>query len=114
MAADASRPLAERIDPRTTALLVVDVQNDFCHSDSAMAKAGNDMRAAQEMVPRLLLLVDAARGAGVRIIWIKTTHGDDDTSEVLEEQRLRTRPGSVANCRVGTWGAELYRVEPEA
>ena len=107
-------PLPDKIDPKTTALVVVDVQNDFCHSDSPHAKLGHDVSAAQAMVPRLMLLVDAARGAGATVIWVKTTHGEHDTSAVQWEQRHRTRPGTDMLCRPGTWGAEFYRVEPEA
>lgn len=107
-------PLAEKIDPENTALVVVDVQNDFCHSDSPQTKLGHDVTAAQEMVPRLLLLVDAARGAGATVIWVKTSHGEHDTSEVQWEQRRRTRPGTDMLCRPDSWGAEFYRVEPEA
>lgn len=107
-------PLSQKVEPETTALLVVDVQNDFCHGDSAMAKSGSDVSAAQEMVPRLLLLVDAARGAGASLIWIRTTHDKVTTSEVWHEQHQRNKPGSPLNCQPDTWGAEFYRVEPEA
>jgi ureidoacrylate peracid hydrolase len=104
--------LEERIDPKTTALLVVDVQNDFCHSDSPHAKRGADVSAAQAMVPQLMLLVDAARGVGADVIWIRTNHNEQTTSKVQWEQRQRTRPGSDLICRPGSWGAEFYRVEP--
>jgi len=105
--------LAERIDPKTTAVIVVDVQNDFCHSDSPLARAGNDMSAAQEMVPRLLQLIDAARGVGTTIIWVKVLHFEYTTSPVGTEHRQRTRPSAQLICQEGTFGAEFYRVEPE-
>ena len=63
--------LPERVDPSKTAVIVVDVQNDFCHSDSPLTKVGMDTTAAQEMVPNLLQLIDAARAAGTTIIWVK-------------------------------------------
>jgi len=105
--------LAERIDPKTTAVIVVDVQNDFCHSDSPLARAGNDMSAAQEMVPRLLQLIDAARGVGTTIIWVKVLHFEYTTSPVGTEHHQRTRPSAQLICQEGTFGAEFYRVEPE-
>jgi ureidoacrylate peracid hydrolase len=113
MSPTAPLSLTERIDPKTTALVVVDVQNDFCHSDSPLAKIGNDMTAAQEMVPRLLQLVDTARAAGTTIIWVKMIHREWTTSAVGQEHRLRTRPNAQLICQEGTFGAEFYRVEPE-
>jgi nicotinamidase-related amidase len=35
--------LAERIDPKHGMLIVVDMQNDFCHRDGAACKRGRDM-----------------------------------------------------------------------
>lgn len=105
--------LADRIDPKTTAVVVVDVQNDFCHSDSPLAKIGMDMTAAQEMVPHLLQLIDSARGAGATIVWVKMVHSENTVSPVTLEHRLRTRPNAEMICVEGSWGTELYRVEPE-
>jgi nicotinamidase-related amidase len=105
--------LVDRIDPKTTAVVVVDVQNDFCHSDSPLAKIGMDMTAAQEMVPRLLQLIDAARGAGATIVWVKMVHTENTVSPVALEHRQRTRPNAAMICMEGAWGTELYRVEPE-
>lgn len=108
-----SLSLAERIDPKTTALVVVDVQNDYCHADSPMVtKAGLDVGAAQAMLPRLLHLVDAARAAGALVIWVRMVRTEFTRSEVEREQRERVRPGAADICREGTWGAEFYRVEP--
>jgi ureidoacrylate peracid hydrolase len=107
-------PLDRKIDPKTTALAVVDVQNDFCDREGALANTGGDVSAAIEMVPRLMLLVDAARGAGADVIWIRTHHDENTTSPVQWEQRQRTRPGSPLPCQPNTWGAGFYRVEPEA
>ncbi|MGE3271465.1 MAG: cysteine hydrolase family protein [Chloroflexota bacterium] len=112
MSETAALTLAERIDPKTTALIVVDVQNDFCHSDSPLAK-NNDMSLVQDMVPRLLQLIDAARAAGTTIIWIKVLHFEWTTSAAGTEHRARTRPNSQMICQEGTFGAEFYRVEPE-
>lgn len=50
-----------------TALLVLDVQNDFCDSKGAFAKfLGWDARPIREMVPRLVQFVNRAREGGFR------------------------------------------------
>ena len=35
--------LEELVDPKHTALIVVDMQNDFCHPKGAFAKRGSDL-----------------------------------------------------------------------
>jgi ureidoacrylate peracid hydrolase len=110
------RTLEEKIDPKHTAVIVVDVQNDFCHPDSPLAKDGRDLSAAQDMVPRLAGLIDDARATGVPVIFIQMVSTDATISEVAREQRLRTRPWADPDdyiCKEGSWGAEFYVVGPQ-
>lgn len=104
--------LAARVEPKSTALIVVDVQNDFCHSDSPLGKIGFDMTAAQDMVPRLLQLVEAARSAGTTVVWVRMVLNEWTRSPVAEEHRMRLRRNADLICKEGSWGAEFYRVEP--
>ncbi|MDQ1576471.1 MAG: ureidoacrylate peracid hydrolase [Microbacteriaceae bacterium] len=103
-----------RYDPAHTALIVVDVQNDFCHPEGSLGKIGNDTSAAVEMVPRLVKLIDEARAAGVPVIFIQTIHDEtNDSPQWLN--RHGDGPGekrSGITCRTGTWGGELYEVTP--
>jgi len=105
---------AQRFAPARAALVVVDVQNDFCHPEGVSARKGHDVAAAVEMVPRLEELVRRAREAGVTVVFIRTTH-----DPIVDSAVWNTRMGDVdtppyqPNCRTGTWGAEFYRVVPE-
>ena len=47
------RSLEEKVDPRHAAVVVVDVQNDFCADDGAMARIGRPVATVQAMVPVL-------------------------------------------------------------
>jgi len=104
---------AERFAPATTALIVVDVQNDFCHPDGVSARKGHDVSAAIEMVPRLEALLAEARATGTTIVFIQTTHDLTVDSPVWN-----TRMGDVdtpaydPNCATGSWGADFYVVAP--
>lgn len=103
-----------RYDPAHTALVIVDVQNDFCDPEGSLAKIGNDVTAAVEMVPRLERLIEQAREASVPVIFIQTIHDEtNDTPQWLN--RHGGEPGakrSGITCRTGTWGGEFYRVAP--
>ncbi len=96
----------ERWDPRWTALLVVDVQNDFVSSKGSAAKRGEDVSAAQAAVPRLIRLIDEAKRVGLTIVYIKTTHSEwTDTPSWIYR---RSQQSALNTCREGTWGAEFY------
>ncbi len=58
-------------DPATTALVLVDLQNDFLHGDGAYGRAGQKSDAIAALPARLVPLVRALREAGG---WIVSTH----------------------------------------
>jgi ureidoacrylate peracid hydrolase len=92
------------------AVLVIDVQNDFCHEDGGLSKLGAyELELIQPMVPKLSAFVDAARAAGIPVVWVKTEYDDATTSS----RWSRRRGGEeVRICRPGTWGAEWYGLDP--
>lgn len=103
------KPLADLLDPATTAIVVVDVQNDFCHPEGVCAQGGADVSTALEMIPRLQLLLDGARRCGARVVFVQKVHEDCTDSESWLA-RSDGRPGKT--CRRGTWGAEFMGVAP--
>lgn len=104
----------ERFSPAHTALIVVDVQNDFCDPDGVSARKGHDVSSAVGMVPRLQTLIVEARATGTMVVFIQTTHDPTVDSPVWN-----TRMGDIdtpayqPNCGTGTWGADFYIVSPE-
>jgi ureidoacrylate peracid hydrolase len=103
--------LQELVKPSTAAIVVVDVQNDFCHPDGVIGKAGIPTGAAMEMIPRLQTLLDAARTSGVKVIFVQTIHED-----VTDSAAWRLRSGGRVRdiCRKNTWGAEFTGIAPIA
>ena len=101
------KSLQERSDPRWTALLIVDVQNDFVSPKGSAAQRGDDVSAAQAMVPSLVRLIDEARRVSLPVIYIKTTHGEwtDSPSWIYR----KSQQGALNTCREGSWGAEFYQ-----
>jgi nicotinamidase-related amidase len=105
-----------RFAPGTAAVVVVDVQNDFCDPAGACAQRGSDVAGAVAMVPRLERFLDAARAAGVLVVFVQTTHDATTNSPAWLARRGDPVPGAptpVATCATGTWGAEFYRVAPQ-
>jgi ureidoacrylate peracid hydrolase len=102
------KTLAQLVDPAKTALVVIDVQNDFCHPDGSAGQAGLDTSAPLAAIPRIQRLIAAARNAGTRVILVQTIHTDETDSEAWLGRR---EPGRK-NCRLGTWGAEFTTLSP--
>ena len=98
------------------AVVVVDVQNDFCHPDGVCASRGSDVAGAVEMVPRLQAFLDDARAAGVLVVFIQTTHDETTDSPAWLARRGDLEvgtPSPVHTCHTGSWGAEFYEVSPQ-
>lgn len=57
--------------PATTALMLVDMQNDFLHPEGAYGRAGQKSDAIAALAPRLVTVANAMREAGG---WIVSTH----------------------------------------
>lgn len=106
------RTLNEKLAPEHTALLVVDVQQDFCAADGAFGQLGRDLTAIGTMVPTLQSLLASARQAGVTVIFLRFAQTAATESEVYREQRDRGRAG-FRYCLEGTPGVEFYQVAPQ-
>jgi nicotinamidase-related amidase len=65
--------LEELVDPAHAALLVIDMQRDFCTPGGAFDKLGVDISMYPPMVPRLARLTDGARAAGVPVFYLQMT-----------------------------------------
>lgn len=63
-------PKDVRFDLSRTALLVIDMQNDFCHPDGWLGSIGVDTRPLRKAVAPIATLAPALRAAGVPLIWI--------------------------------------------
>src|SRR5258708_17865204 len=58
------------IDLARTAMIVIDMQNDFCHPDGWLASIGVDVTPARAPIQPLARLLPALRRAGVPVIWV--------------------------------------------
>lgn len=101
----------ERIDPTHTAVLVVDIQNDFCAPDGYIGrKYGCDAAANEALAARNVTLSDTARAAGCLIVWIQAIY-----DPVYLSAPMLMKGGSAGNevrCVDGSWGADFYNVAP--
>lgn len=106
--------LKEKVRPAHAALLVVDMQNDFCASGGLISKDGRDISAAQALGKRLPAFIEAARRAGVMVVFIRCVYTSERNfylSDVWLEQAARKREGGYTRipvCRDASWEGDFY------
>jgi nicotinamidase-related amidase len=96
-------------NPARTALVIVDLQNDFLHPEGAYARGGQTSAAIAALPARVKPVADALRAAGG---WIVSTHftlvpgkgGEPFISPHLKALRPFLRKGDFAP---GAWGHAL-------
>lgn len=99
----------KRLKPAHSAVMVIDMQNDFCAEAGYVEKVvGKDVSACRAVAPRIMALVEAARAQGVPVYWIKANY---DPERLPEGMRVKQQEKSnVVCCGTGSWGGEFYGV----
>ena len=88
---DVFTELPELVDPRHTALLLIDMQQDFVGGDGLFASLGIDLSMYRESVPRLAGLLDQARRASVLVVHVQNTALPDRMSDSPAQIRFNLR-----------------------
>src|SRR5260221_10840547 len=86
-----ARPFDYAFEPRTSALVVIDMQRDFLESGGFGAALGNDVARLTAIVPTVKALLEACRRAGIMIIHTPQSH-PADLSDCPPAKRTRRRP----------------------
>lgn len=102
--------LNERIAPRHTALLIVDMQKDFCvEGMGASRRPGRDLSSTRAIIPKLVKLRQAARDAGALVVhigfWTLPGHLSDGGPWL--SQRRRSPYASDSFAMADSEGAEF-------
>ena len=102
------------VDPAHTAVVVIDVQNDFCASGGhTEVNLGKDVADCQAVVGPIGRLTAGARAAGALVLWIKADYDREYLSLPIRAKQA-AKGIKTAYCVSGTWGAQFYEVSPEA
>ncbi|GAA0501121.1 cysteine hydrolase [Pigmentiphaga sp. GD03639] len=108
------RTLAEKAQPRHTALVIVDMQNDFCaqggYLQRTRAESGRHPIRVDEnaaIADRIGALADGARRSGAAVAWLRSVYD----FKYLAEAHVAMRDAEGC-CMEGTWGADFFRIQP--
>ena len=65
-----AKPKPVTMDLMRTGVIIVDMQNDFCHPDGWLASIGVDIAPARKPIQPLATMLPALRKAGMPVIWV--------------------------------------------
>ncbi|WAL68854.1 cysteine hydrolase [Amycolatopsis cynarae] len=113
-----AEPTRLTADLTRSALLVVDMQNDFCTEGGWLAGIGVDVSVLAPAIDSLRALVPAARAAGLPIVWVNWGNRDDQANLPPGVARVydpsgrgegigATLPRGSKVLTKGSWGAAL-------
>ena len=108
------RGLEQKACPGHTALLVIDMQNDFCAEGGMMHNEGLDLSRVQEMAERLPILIESARENSVLVVFVRNIYSTATNwylSGPWLEQANRRRKGSYIErpvCAADSWNGDFY------
>ncbi len=100
----------DKIARQNCAVLLVDLQNDFCHPNGAWGKIMTDpdlskrIEAIQSFLPK-------ARGVNVPVLFLRTIYNKWTISAPIEEWWQKLGTGPV--CIEGSLGGDFYQVLPQ-
>ena len=81
-----------RVDPARTALIVVDMQNDFVSEGGSLL-----VPDAAATIPAIAGLLELARGSGMRVVFSQDTHREGDPEWKIWPEHVRE----------GSWGWQI-------
>jgi ureidoacrylate peracid hydrolase len=110
-AADRLLTTAEaRLAPSHTALLVIDMQNDFCAREGYVETVvRRDAAACRAVAAPIAALVADARAAGVPVYWIRANYAPEGLPAGM---RVKFAERGAVCCAPDSWGAAFYEVAP--
>ena len=103
--------LEDTIEPNHCALIIIDMQNDFCSKGGHYDKCGKNLATIKRMIPKLSTLIRNAREQGVLIIYVQNTlltNGAHLSSSVIAHMLKRWGDESkLLYTLKGTWGHKI-------
>jgi ureidoacrylate peracid hydrolase len=100
------RSLDEKVDPQRAAVLVIDMQNDFCSDGGFLDRLGVDLGQIKAIIPRIKDVLEKAREHGVLVLH---AYYDGDPKYFVGPmlERLERKNESEPYCMPGSWGIEI-------
>jgi len=101
-------PLWQKFDPKSTALVVVDMQNAFIEEGAPI-----EIAKGRGIVDNINMLAEAVRKGGGKVIWIQYSIENDNGFLERFELKSYLGPGRVSPAKACTPGHPLFEIYPK-
>lgn len=96
--------------PKSTALLVIDMQRDFCEHGGFGEKLGNDISEVVQIIPTVEKVIVYARGLGIPVIYTREGH-DVNLADCTPSKLRRSKKQGAGIGYMGPMGRIMVRGE---
>lgn len=95
------------LDLQKTALVVIDLQNAFCHPHGTLGISGVDTDRLASVIPPLRALIERARSVGMPVIWTVQEHLANDHRRGRKRLPSHTTKRKQLAAQAGSWDAQI-------
>lgn len=104
-------PVAGTLEPARTALLIIDMQRDFCEPHGYLHARGEDIAMTRAIIPIIAKVRSAAEQIGMLLVYTREGHAPD-LSDLPSVKRQKTARAGAEIGSKGPLGRLLVRGEP--
>ena len=95
------------LDLKKSALVVIDLQNAFCHKEGTLGRSGLDTDHLSEVVKPLREMIKKCHEVGMPVLWTVQEHFEKDNRRGRKRLPSHTSKRKGVSALAGTWDAEI-------
>lgn len=95
------------LEPKRSALLIIDMQNAFCHPEGTLGVSGVDVSPARAIFGTVRRLAVSFREAGLPVVWTRQVHLAGDASRAAKTLAPHTAKRKQVSALAGSWDSAL-------
>lgn len=95
------------LDIKKTALVVIDLQNAFCHKEGTLGKSGVDTDHLSSVIAPIRALVERFAAADMPVLWTVQEHFAIDQRRARKRLPSHTAKRKQVSALAGSWDAQI-------
>lgn len=99
--------LLDLLDSRKAALIVIDLQNAFCHEDGTLGRSGLDTDHLSSVIPPLREVIEGCVEANIPVVWTIQEHLEVDHRRSRKRLPSHTSKRKGVSALAGSWDAAI-------